>query len=216
MANIRALEAVSEAVIHQLRSNMRPADFADELDPLLDPELQLDFRVFTSRDFASSPITNGVSLFLYRIFANGTQRLPPGPIGPDGQRRQTRLPVEMHFLLTVWAGEASLQHALAGWMMRVMEDSSLLPASVLTAVAPTVFRSDETLELSLAELSTENLLRIYEVLMPNVYQLSVPYVARVIHLESELPLRSGSGVEVQERQQRAARYSPRAMGEDAA
>lgn len=212
MANFRAIEAVSEAVIHQLRSNMRPEDFSDQLNPEIDPQLQLDFRVFTSRDFASSPITNGVSLFLYRIFANGVQRTPPGRVGPDGRPQQTQLPVEMHFLLTVWGGEASLQHALAGWMMRVMEDSSLLPASVLTAVAPGIFRNDETVELSLAELSTENLLRIYEVLMPNVYQLSVPYVARIIHIESSLPLQSVTGAEVQERVQRMGHYRPTVPG----
>ncbi|MDX1656197.1 MAG: Pvc16 family protein, partial [Candidatus Competibacteraceae bacterium] len=131
MADFRAIAAVSEAVIYQLRSHMRPADFGE----FLDPQLQLDFRVFTSRDYANSPITNGVSLFLYRIVPNGVRRTPPGRIGPDGRRQQTQLPVEMHFLLTVWAGEASLQHALAGWMMRVMEDSSLLPSSILGTVA---------------------------------------------------------------------------------
>lgn len=203
MANFRAIEAVSEAVIHQLRSNMNPQAFGGQIDP----ELQLDFRVFNSQDFANSPIDNGVSLFLYRIFANGVHRTPPGRIGPDGLRQHSQLPVEMHFLLTVWGGEASLQHALVGWMMRVMEDSSLLSGSVLATVAPGVFRSDETVELSLAELSTENLLRIYEVLMPNVYQLSVPYVARIIHIESQLALQSATGGEVQERIRQAGIYT---------
>lgn len=201
MASFRAIEAVSEAVIHQLRSNMRPEDINTQLGTGIDPQFQLDFRVFTSRDFASSPITNGVSLFLYRIFANGVHRTPPGRIGPDGRRMQTKLPIETHFLLTVWAGEASLQHALAGWMMRVMEDSSYLPSSVLMSVAPGVFRNDESVELCLAELSTENLLRIYEVLMPNVYQLSVPYVARIIHIDSIQPMQSDAGSQVQDRVQ---------------
>jgi hypothetical protein len=86
-----------------------------------------------------------------------------------------------------------------------MEDSSLLPASVLSAVAPGVFRPDESVELALVDLRTEDLLRIYEVLMPNVYQLSVPYQARVIHLESNRAPAAG-GEPVQEREQRAGLY----------
>ena len=204
MADFRAIQAVSGTVIHQLRSNMRVEDFDDRIDS----ELALEFRVFTSRDFANSPISNGVSLFLYRIFANGIQRTPPGRIGPDGRRLQTRLPVEIHFLLTIWAGEASLQHALAGWMMRVMEDSSLLSAAVLNAVVPGAFRNNETVEIGLAELRTEDLLRIYEVLMPNVYQLSIPYLARIIHIESTQPMVSGGGPEVQDRVQQAGLFTP--------
>jgi len=191
MANFRAIMAVSEAVIQQLRSSVQQGDF----------DTPLEFRVFTSRDFNNSPITNGVSLFLYRLFPNGVRRTPPGRMGPDGRRLQTLLPLEIHFLLTIWGGEASLQHALAGWAMRVMEDSTLLPATLLNAAVPGAFRGDETVEVTLAELRTEDLLHLYEVLMPNVYQLSIPYLARTIHIESTQTL-PAAGREVQERVQR--------------
>jgi hypothetical protein len=36
----------------------------------------------------------------------------------------------------------------------------------------------------LGELTTEDLFRIWEVMINHVYQLSVPYVARVIQIES--------------------------------
>ena len=109
MASFRAIEVVSEAVIHQLRSYMRPEDLSDELGVSIDSQFQLDFRVFKSQDFADRPIANGVSLFLYRIFANGVNRIPAGRRGPDGRCLQSILPIETHFLLTVWAGETSLQ-----------------------------------------------------------------------------------------------------------
>ena len=191
MADFRALSAVSDAVIEQLRTSAAEDDFGNHLE----------FRTFTSRDFANAPITNGISLFIYRIFCNGVRRTPPGRIGLDGRRMPTQLPVESHFLLTVWGGEASLQHALAGWMMRTMEDIALLPASVLNSVAPGSFRTDETVELVLGEMRTEDLLHLYEVLMPNVYQLSIPYVARVIHLES-IRLLPAAAADVLERVQR--------------
>lgn len=188
MADFRAVSTACQAIVELLRSSYRQEDFNNELE----------FRVFTSRDFAN-PIANGVSLFLYRIYPSGVQRTPPGHLGADGRRLPPQLPVELHFLLTVWGREASLQHAVAGWMMRVIEDAPILPAGVLNAVAPEVFRPDETVEIALTELSTDNLLRIWEVLGLNVYQLSVPYVARVLQLETIQPVLPFSGHEVQER-----------------
>lgn len=197
MADFRAVATVCEAVVELLRASYHSEDFNNELE----------FRVFTPRDFAN-PMANGVSLFLYRIYPNGAHRTPVGRLGPDGRRLQTELPVELHFLLTVWGREASLQHTVAGWMMRTLEDTPILSAGLLNSVTAEVFRADETVEISLTELSTENLLRIWEVLGLNVYQLSVPYIARILQLESVQAEPSGLGPEVQERLLRMGRVLP--------
>lgn len=173
MADFRAIRSVSEAVVLLLQESYRPEDFSTELE----------FRVFTSRDFATPP-ANGASLFVYRIYPHGSWRTPAGRIGPTGHRDSTQLPVELHFLITVWGGEASLQHSLAGWVMRTLEDTPLLPAGFLNAAVPGVFRDDESVEIALAELSNEDMLRIWEVLGLRVYQLCIPYVARVLNIES--------------------------------
>ena len=173
MADYRAIKGVSEAVIYLLRSSYRPEDFNNELE----------FRIFTSKDFAS-PMSNGVSLFAYRIYPNGVHRTPPGRLDRHGMQLQTQLPVDLHFLPTVWGKDYSLQLTLAGWIMRTLEDHPILPAGLLNAVEPGVFRNDETVDISLAELRTEDLLRIWEVLGLNLYQLSIPYVARIIQIES--------------------------------
>jgi hypothetical protein len=191
MADYRAVATVTEAVLHLLRGSYRPEDFDQELE----------FKVFTAKDF-TRPLNAGVSLFLYRIFPNGVQRTPPGRVAPDGRRSPPLLPLDLHMLLTVWGREASLQHTLAGWMMRVLEDQPIFPAALLNAVTPGVFRPDETVELSLTELTNEDLLRIWDTLVQNVYQLSVPYVARVIRIESFRPAAEGAGF-VQERELRA-------------
>src|SRR5687767_1726837 len=107
MADFHAVAAVSEGVLQLLRSNYREEDFNQELQ----------FRVFTARDFADPP-SAGVSLFLYRLTPCGVARTPPGPLTLDGRRSSTVLPLNMHFMLTVWGGQASLQHTIAGWMMR--------------------------------------------------------------------------------------------------
>jgi hypothetical protein len=187
MANFRAVTAACEAVTYLLRANYREEDFDNELE----------FKVYLAKDFAK-PMTAGVSLFLYRMFPNGAHRTPQGRIGPGGQRYRTQLPLDLHFILSVWGGEASLQHTIAGWMMRVLEDTPIIPAGILNAVAPDVFQPGETLELALAELSNEDLLRIWDTLLQqNEYQLSVPYAARNLLIESlETP---AAGAPVQER-----------------
>ena len=192
MADYRAVATVTEAVLQLLRSNYRPEDFGQELE----------FKVFTAKDFAK-PLSAGVSLFLYRIFPNGVQRTPPSRPAPDGRTFPTLLPLDLHLLLTVWGKEASLQHIIAGWMMRVLEDQPIFPAALLNAVTPGVFRPHETVDLSLTELTNEDLLRIWDTLVQNVYQLSVPYVARVVRIESPRPLAEG-GAEVQHRVLQAA------------
>ena len=59
----------------------------------------------------------------------------------------------------------------------------------------------ELLEVGLAELSNEDLLRIWEVLGTSIYQLSVPYLAGVVRIESLQPLPEPGGLPVQERAQ---------------
>lgn len=192
MADFRAFAAVSEAVLALLRSNYQPADFNNELE----------FRVFTARDFGSSAMQHGVSLFLYRVLPNGAHRAPSGRLAENGRRFRNQLAVDMHFILTAWGGSASLQHTIAGWMMRVMEDSPLLPVGLLNSVLPDVFQPDEAVEVVLADLSTEDLLHVWETLVQNTYQLSVPYVARAIRIESRLLQTAGEPV-----QQRTFEYS---------
>ncbi len=166
--------AVCEAVVSLLHSTYRPDDFNSELE----------FKVFTSNDFKSNTISNGASLFLYRIYCNGVRRHPAGRIGQDGKRHNTQLPLELHFLITVWGKEASLQNTLAGWIMRTLEDTPLLPSGILNIAHPGVFEPKETVDVSLAELRTEDMFRIWDVLGANAYQLSIPYAARVINIES--------------------------------
>jgi hypothetical protein len=190
MADTRAIMAVGEAIVALLRTAYQPADFA----------VDLEFRTVTARDIANNQIAAGVSFLLYRIVPNGAHRTPPG-LDQQGRRRQTQLPLDLHFLMTVWGAEASLQHAIAGWAMRMFEDTPLISSGLLNATAPGSFRAEEVVELGLAELSNEDLLRIWEVLGNSTFQLSVPYLARVVRIESLQPMPEPGGLPVQERAQ---------------
>lgn len=183
MATYQAIAAVCEGVVQLLRSNYQPEAFSDT---------ELDFRVYTAQDF-NSPMNAGVSLFLYRILPSGSPRTPGGRVGPDGKRKKTQLPVELHFLLTAWGRDASLQNAIAGWMMRTLEDTPTLPPALLNATWSDVFRVDEGVDVTLAEVTTEDLMRVWEMLSEHHYQLSVPYKAQVVRIDSSLDL-DGAGL----------------------
>lgn len=185
--------AVGEAVTNLLRAAYDPADFS----------VPLEFRTITARQFSSEPPAAGISLFLYRVTPNGVHRTPAGRFDADGQRRFTQLPLDLHFLLTIWGAEATLQHAITGWAMRVLEDTPLLGAGTLNAAVAGSFRADESIEFALAELANEDLLRIWEVLGLHLYQLSIPYVARCVRLESIERLADTRGPPVQTRVQAA-------------
>jgi hypothetical protein len=185
VAGIQAVEAVCEAVIELLKRSYSDSGIPDKLK----------FAVFTADDFSKNTenkIDRGVSLFLYRILPNGSHRTPSGRIGPDGRRYRTQLPVDLHFILTSWAPQASLQHFIAGWMMRTLEDNPILSSTLLNEKFSGlneellgVFRPDETVEVVLDDLSTEDLLHLWETLVAEKYHLSVPYVARNVRIESK-------------------------------
>lgn len=188
MADYRAIMGITEGVIQLLRTSYSSEDFNNDLE----------FKVFTSKDFAN-PIANGVSLFVYRIFPHRINRTPAPSLGVNGRRLRSILPVEVHFLLTVWGKDASLQHSVAGWLMTLLEDSPTLPAGLMNTVADGIFRPEESVDICLAELETEDLFRIWDVLGRDIYELSIPYVARVINLESSQELPAGSTRRVQDR-----------------
>jgi uncharacterized protein DUF4255 len=169
-----AVAGAMEAVVRLLRASYDPADFNGAV---------LDFQVYVSDDF-DHPMEQGVSLFLYRILPNGTSRTPAGRTLADGRRQRTRLALDLHFMATAWARRASLQHEIAGWMMRTLEDNPVLPAGLLNSYRPGVFQPEETVTLAMTDLSVEDTFRIWEVMIDHTYQLSVPYVARTLDIES--------------------------------
>jgi hypothetical protein len=99
MATTSAIAATTAAILHLLRSGYNPADFYNA---------SLDFQVYVANDFLN-PMDEGVSLLLYRIYHDGTNRTPAGRVTANGRRARTMLPLELRFLVTAWAKTASLQ-----------------------------------------------------------------------------------------------------------
>jgi hypothetical protein len=175
MATYGAIGSACDAVIRLLQQSWQPSLFDDAA---------LTFAVYNTGDFGT-PMETGVSLFLYRVLLNTTQRTPPAPPAPNGAVRRPLLPLDLHFLLTPWAKDASLAQEILGWLMRTLEDTPTLPAGLLNSRAPNVFRADETIEIVGGQITNEELFRIWDVL-PTDFRLSVPYIARIVRIESEL------------------------------
>ncbi|TQN48553.1 uncharacterized protein DUF4255 [Humibacillus xanthopallidus] len=183
MATHRAIESACQGVVELLRNNYDPAAFNRDLE----------FRVLAASAFQRG-LTAGVSLFVYRVMVGDTPRTPPGRHVDSGVRLQPQLPVDVHFILTAWAPDASLQQGIVGWMMRTMDDHRVLPPGLLNRLSPGVFRDDETVEVLDGELVSEDLFRLWELLGTVTYQISVPYVARNIRIESDFETVSAAPV----------------------
>ncbi len=171
MASHLAIGAVAEAVSRLLAQSWRPALISG-----ITPE----FEVYHGKDFGT-PMTAGGSVFVYQVGVDDVQRTLP-PAQPHHKRP---LPVKIHLLLTAWAQDASTEHALLGWAMRAVADNPVLTSGFLNAATSGVFRGDETVELSPAALTNDEVFQLWQSL-PGDLQLSMPYVARVLRIESEI------------------------------
>jgi Pvc16 N-terminal domain len=183
MADFHAIQTTCDAIMRLLQESYRP--------DLIESVLNLQFEVYGTDDFKNH-MSQGVSLFLYRVHVNAQQRAPLTK-GSAGNFRRQLLPLDLHFFITVWAPKASLQHAILGWAMRLLEDQPILTAPLLNGARAGVFGLDETVEVVAGQLSNEELMRIWDDLAAE-YQLSVPYIARVVRIESVQEVSQGGPV----------------------
>jgi hypothetical protein len=179
MASFRAIETISNVLVGLLRASHEQAD-------AVDVEGGLTFDLYQADDFRAEGgggVSPGASVFLYRSVVNGTNRTPTGRRLADGQTQRTQLPLDLHYLVTIWAGTPSAQHQIAGWVMRLFETTPILPKGLLHNANGEVFRPDETAEILLNDLSNEDLFRIWDHLdVP--YHLSIPYLVRNVRIEA--------------------------------
>lgn len=185
MATYNAIAATSQAIRRYLKEAPRP-EFP-----------QLDVDLYQAADF-QRPVPAGgrISLFLFRIAVNSNRRNLPPRLGEDRKTRyRAPLPLDLFFLVSAWALNPDLQQRLLGWCARTLEDAPILPAAVLNRLQSTpVFRQSETVELVCDPLSMQDLNVIWDVVKPNP-PLSIAYIARMIAIESEIPLVEGELVQ---------------------
>lgn len=139
----------------------------------------METSLIRAEDLKERPFEFGVTVYVYRVAVNGTQRTPV----PPTPRRRRPLPVEVDFIVTAWGPSAERELELLGWCMRAIDDEPILSPAVLNRAVPGVFGPAETCELAAAPLPLDEYYRLWDAL-PWDYQLSAAYTARVVRLES--------------------------------
>ena len=142
------------------------------------------FQMYQSSNF-QSPMDEGISLYLYRVAVSTARRNLPSKTLPDGRKLRPPLPLDLHYLMTPWAKTAVRQHRILGWAMRVLEDTPILPASLLNHYGPEpdTFRPDETVDVINEPITLQDIYNLWEIAKHNV-QVSIAYVARVVPIDS--------------------------------
>lgn len=176
------------------------AEYASELGL---GTIKPSFAVYQSDDFSNPDstrhIASGASVFLYRALPNLSHRTPTGNLSPNGQRHYSKLPLDLYLLITIWGNNPSTQNRLLGWVVRILEDYSMIPASVLNIGSATpIFEDSEAVELLLSEMDGEELLQLWDMLGEDKlpYQITIPYLVRNLVLESRRVMPVGEPVQV--------------------
>lgn len=171
MANIHSIYSVGDSIVQFLRNG-----YPEEMRVAF----PCDFRVVSSGELADVPeeIDTTVALYLYRTIVNQHIRnvSSTSQSGPAG----VPLSLDLHLLLSFWADSAAAEQTICAWVMRQLHQHPILDVSSLTAEGG--WRNDDVVHIIPAELSNEDLMRVWDALAPH-YRLSVSYTARVVRIE---------------------------------
>ena len=187
MAGFTAIAAVGKSI-----ERLLAAAFLDR--PPVPTKLSKAVLIRTE-DLAPTKISDqvgeqGLSILLYRVDFNKTMRAAWSAVGSGDGRGH--LALDLHYLLTPWAENAEHQHMIIGRAMQVLERTAVLSGPLLyeTSLPATLQYADEpvaavtdSVQLLLEEISTEALMRTFDTL-PGDYHLSVPYIARVVRIDT--------------------------------
>jgi hypothetical protein len=176
MATRLAILATAKAIRRLLADACPKSDF---------PTAQI--KIVQARDFAGANLQlEGISIYLYHITVNQSQRNNPARVPPTGKRTLPFLPLDLHFILTPWSSSPDIQLNLLGWAMSVLNDSPIIPASYLNYdfSGKTVFRPDETVKLIFNPISAQEIADLWENLHHVGIMPSVTYIVRGVQIES--------------------------------
>jgi Pvc16 N-terminal domain len=166
--------------IHSVGNSLRT--FLERTYP---PDLQAahpcSFALISSGEMnkIEDPATT-LSLYLYRVCTQDHARNAVSANGTAGRRLP--LSLDLHYLLTVWAGSALTEQVVLAWTLRQFHRHPILDGSSLSTEAG--WGVGDSVQLIPSELSTEEMMRVWDALEP-AYHLSVGYVARAVLIDPD-------------------------------
>jgi hypothetical protein len=178
MATHRAVEAAGTAVVHALQ---------DAFDPLVVPDAEpLRFHLVGPEDLAGG-LPSGLGVLVYAVETDPAARNVDTGIDRTAGRTPPGLPLVVRLFVLVSAEEPATRLALAGWAMRTLHDTAVLPADLLNRGAgrKPVVGEDETARILADPLEPSDLLRRLEVLGGEAADvLALPYAVTGIDIVS--------------------------------
>jgi hypothetical protein len=177
MADIRAINAVGDFMIGYLGSSYQRLPS----DSLL-RQTQCQFQLLSTGKLATvdeDDLNTSLSLLLHRVTINEHVRnaTRANRVGD----RSLPLSLDLHYLMTVWAPEALAENLILAWAMQQMHQHPVLDGALLPDAN---WGSGEVIQIIPADLSTEDIMRIWDSFKPS-YRLSVAYIARVVRIDVE-------------------------------
>ncbi len=172
MANIFAIHSVGQSLATYL-GNIYPAELREDHP--------CTFTLVSSPGVGDvDESDNQLTLYLYRVTMNEHLR----NVGRHNGAATTPVPlsVDLHYLLTVWAESALDEHVILAWTMRQLHLTPVLTSASLSPEAG--WGPGDVVQLIPAELSNEDIMRIWDALEPP-YHLSVSYIARVVRIDPD-------------------------------
>lgn len=174
MANVFAIHSVGNSIVTYLRNS-----YPQALAGLDMPDCA--FELVSSGELAGEPgDATRITLYLYRITINEHSRQIHAATASTA--RPTPLGLDLHFLMSAWAGNARDEQTMLAWAIRQLHMFPILDASSLSPEAG--WGANEVIQVIPAELSTEDVMRIWDALDP-AYRLSVSYIARLVRLDPD-------------------------------
>lgn len=172
MANVFAPHAVGASLASYLGNAYPDA---------LRARFPASFRLMSANEInQAEDLGTTVALFLYRVTLNEHLR----NVRPANVRQTENAPLalDLHYLVSIWADSALAEHTLMAWTMQALYLRPVLSASSLSPEAG--WDAADAVQIVPAELSTEDLMRIWDALTPP-YRLSVSYIARMVRIDAE-------------------------------
>jgi len=187
VAKAQAIAVTGQTILGLLADNIPKSEFTNAR-----------FALYQSESF-SKPMEEGVSLFLYRIEVNASLRNLPAKVGLDGITRRPPLPLDLYYLLTVWAKDTIKQQRILGWAMRTLEDAPVLSAARLNhfGTETDVFQPDEKVEVIFHSLTLQDMSNLWSTFKISV-PASVAYIARVVGIDSTITVEEAVPVQTRE------------------
>lgn len=178
MADFTSIAGVSSSIVRFIDLSFR------EQQPIVGRNTSVRLLRTVDLDPETSQLVGppSLSVFLYRVDYNKVMRSAWSAAGAyDGN---SHLPLDIHFLIIPWGENADHEHRIIGRAMQCLEDTPIFSGPFLDPITP--WAPNESIQVCLDELSTEDVMRTFDSL-PLDYKLCIPYTARVavIHGQSD-------------------------------